>query len=87
MKKNVLVALVALGAVALSGCDETKTTEWYKEHPDEMNRVYATCKKTGDDTQNCRNAIEAHYRAQQHNAPVLDLDKAPDVDLFNKKKE
>lgn len=47
MKKNVLVALVALGAVALSGCDETKTTEWYKEHPDEMNRVYATCKKQG----------------------------------------
>lgn len=87
MMKKIFVTLIALGTVAMSGCDETKTVEWYKAHPTDMNRVWADCKKSGDDTQNCRNAIEAHYRVQQRNAPVLDLDKAPDVDLFKQKKE
>ncbi|MFM2827444.1 EexN family lipoprotein [Klebsiella pneumoniae] len=50
-----------------------KTTKWYKEHPDELKLVYEKCQKSGDATENCKNANEAHYQIKQLNAPTPDL--------------
>ena len=70
-----------LGVFILSGCDTPpKTIGWYKEHPKEMKEKYAECKKSGNDTPDCQNAITAHFRYTQENAPVLnfnDLLKEP----------
>ncbi|RMP02726.1 EexN family lipoprotein [Pseudomonas syringae group genomosp. 3] len=70
MKKAMVVCGV-LGFVLLSGCsDEVKTRAWYMDHPKELAEVFAKCKASGDDTPNCRNAIEAQFRVKQSNAPV-----------------
>lgn len=58
----------------ISGCkEEAKTTQWYKDHPDELKAVYEKCQKTGDASDNCKNANETHYQIQQLNAPTPDL--------------
>lgn len=58
----------------ISGCkEEAKTTQWYKDHPDELKAVYEKCQKTGDASDKCKNANEAHYQIQQLNAPTPDL--------------
>lgn len=58
----------------ISGCkEEAKTTQWYKDHPDELKAVYEKCQKIGDASDNCKNANEAHYQIQQLNAPTPDL--------------
>jgi hypothetical protein len=58
----------------ISGCkEEAKTTQWYKDHPDELKAVYEKCQKTGNALDNCKNANEAHHQIQQLNAPTPDL--------------
>jgi len=70
MTKRSLVITFVLAAL-LSGCDEQpKTKEWFKDNPDEMNKVFDKCQKSGDETVNCRNAKAAHLEIQQKNAPV-----------------
>ncbi|ENE5364408.1 EexN family lipoprotein, partial [Klebsiella pneumoniae] len=59
---NKIIAIVALSLVAIiSGCkEEAKTTKWYRDHPDELKVVYEKCQKSGDASENCKNANEAH---------------------------
>lgn len=82
MNRAVLLSVMfSLGGLTLSGCDEpAKTQQWYKAHPEEMNKVWAKCNASGDDTPNCRNVIDAHFQVQQANAVVPDLNdlKMPD---------
>ncbi|ENU0860853.1 EexN family lipoprotein [Citrobacter amalonaticus] len=70
---NKIIVILTLSFIAMiSGCDEeAKTTQWYRDHPDELNTVYEKCQKTGDASENCKNANEAHYQIQQLNAPTL----------------
>lgn len=87
INKTFLLITLTVSAISLTGCkEEAKTQQWYKAHPDEMNRVWKECKESGDDTQNCRNAIDAHFQVQQANAPIPDLNDLSDVheDLFKK---
>lgn len=73
--KNVKAVCSVLSILMLSGCsEEVKTRDWYMEHPKELAAVFAECKKSGDDTANCRNAISAQLRIQQKNAPVPSFD-------------
>lgn len=54
-----------------TGCsEEPKTEQWFKDNPDEMNKVFNQCQKTGEESLNCRNAKAAHQDIQQKNAPV-----------------
>lgn len=58
--------------VFLSGCnEETKSTDWFIKNPHEMKKTYEECKKTGEDSNNCKNAKEAHFQIKQQNAPTL----------------
>lgn len=72
---NKIIAIVALSLVAIiSGCkEEAKTTKWYRDHPDELKLAYEKCQKSGDASDNCKNANEAHYQIKQLNAPTPDL--------------
>ena len=56
----------------LSGCkEEAKSVDWYKQNPTELATVYKQCKASGEDSDNCRNAKQAHFDIQQKNAPVM----------------
>ncbi|EHV2051925.1 EexN family lipoprotein [Salmonella enterica] len=73
MKKILLVVTISCFAV-LAGCkEEAKTTKWYRDHPDELKVVYDKCKKSGDASENCKNANEAHYQIEQLNAPEVNF--------------
>ncbi|EOO1782908.1 EexN family lipoprotein, partial [Escherichia coli] len=74
MKKIILFTIIS-GLMALtSGCkEEAKTTKWYRDHPDELKLAYEKCQKSGDASDNCKNANEAHYQIKQLNAPTPDL--------------
>lgn len=72
-KKIILISTLTL-CFSVIGCkEEAKTTKWYKEHPDELKLVYEKCQNSGDATENCKNANEAHYQIKQLNAPTPDL--------------
>ncbi|EGL2678365.1 EexN family lipoprotein [Salmonella enterica] len=71
MKKIILIAITSV-IISLVGCkEEAKTTQWYRDHPDELKVVYEKCQKTGDASDNCKNANEAHWQIQQLNAPEI----------------
>jgi len=68
---NRILLYITISCIAvISGCkEEAKTTKWYREHPDELKVVYDKCQKTGDASENCKNANEAYWQIQQLNAP------------------
>ncbi|HBC0022788.1 TPA: EexN family lipoprotein [Enterobacter hormaechei subsp. steigerwaltii] len=68
---NRILLYITISCIAvISGCkEEAKTTKWYREHPDELKVVYDKCQKTGDASENCKNANEAHWQTEQLNAP------------------
>ncbi|KLV49901.1 MULTISPECIES: EexN family lipoprotein [Citrobacter] len=69
---KIIVILTLPFIVLISGCDEeAKTTQWYRDHPDELKVVYEKCQKTGSASENCKNVNEAHYQTHQLNAPTL----------------
>ncbi|HCL5311441.1 TPA: EexN family lipoprotein [Salmonella enterica] len=73
MKKIILLTIIS-SIVSLAGCkEEAKTTNWYRDHPDELKVVYDKCQKTGSASENCKNANEAHWQIQQLNAPEVDF--------------
>ena len=65
--KSVLVMVVL---VAASGCDDTKSVDYWKEHNDEAVKKVEDCKVKGDDSVNCRNAKEAVFKNHQKDAAV-----------------
>jgi hypothetical protein len=71
MSKLIIITTFSL-LTLLTGCkEEAKTSKWYRAHPDELKTVYDQCQKTGDASENCKNANEAHYQIQQLNAPSM----------------
>ena len=69
MKSIATAGLVIISVFSLSGCfEETKSVDWWKEHHDESLKKEIECKKTGSDSQNCRNVKEANFRYQQLHA-------------------
>jgi hypothetical protein len=73
MKISLCIVPVILGSLFLTGCDNPKSIQWYKEHPDEMNQRYKACESTGEDSQDCKNAREARFELRQENTQVPDL--------------
>ncbi|MEQ9844026.1 EexN family lipoprotein [Pectobacterium brasiliense] len=73
MKTSLYIFPVILGSLFLAGCDNPKSTQWYKEHRDEMSQRYKACESSGDDSQDCKNAREARFELRQENAKVPDL--------------
>lgn len=52
-------------AFLLSGCEDVKSVDWWKTHPDDAQKKVAECNKSGDDTENCKNAKEGFFRYKQ----------------------
>ena len=65
MKKMVAGSILVVGLFSLTGCfeQEIKTAEYFKTHPDEMEKVIAKCQKaekmTDSQKKECENAFQA----------------------------
>ena len=70
MKKMVAGSILAVGLFSLTGCfeQEIKTAEYFKTHPDEMEKVIAKCQKaekmTDSQKKECENAFQAKAMKQ-----------------------
>ncbi|HCW3116837.1 EexN family lipoprotein [Citrobacter amalonaticus] len=69
MFKTLLTLCVVSGTIILSCCKETKSEDWYKEHPDETYKVYAQCLKDGEASDNCEFAHRAALMFAQIGKP------------------
>ncbi|AZL04119.1 MULTISPECIES: EexN family lipoprotein [Enterobacterales] len=71
MKKIVLVFLMMIGGLVLSGCKEdTKSVDWWYKNQDQAILKVKECNKSGDDTPNCKNAIQGKFLYDQEHAPI-----------------
>lgn len=65
MKKVVAYGILLISLFSLTGCfeQEIKTAEYFKTHPDEMEKVVSQCQKaqklTDSQKKECENAIKA----------------------------
>ncbi|WP_340617408.1 EexN family lipoprotein [Xenorhabdus entomophaga] len=63
--------IIVAAALLLSACDEeTKSVDWWRNHPDEAIKQSQECKTSGSDSDNCKNAKVALHRNQQQDAPI-----------------
>ncbi|WP_407655093.1 EexN family lipoprotein [Enterobacter wuhouensis] len=70
MMKNVLFIFCIY---LLSGCDESGTTQGYKNYIEQLNKHYIECKESDDKSEDCRNTIDAHIVIEEFNkeSPIL----------------
>jgi hypothetical protein len=54
----------------LTACEDTKTKEYYLDHPDEIASDLAECQKSGKNTYNCNQATLAQYQLKPKAAPA-----------------
>ena len=66
--KRFLICIGLASIFVLVGCEETKSVDWWKEHHEEAIKKEAECKKTGSDSQNCRNVKQANFEWKQLHA-------------------
>lgn len=71
MLKPVLTLCIMSGILVLSGCKETKSEAWYKEHPDETYKVYTQCLMDGEASDNCEFAHRAALMFAQTGKPGI----------------
>jgi len=57
--------VVALGALLLWSCEQSKTQGYYMSHPDEMVSDLAECKRLGKNTYDCNEAAKAQFMLNQ----------------------
>ncbi|EAO8023241.1 acetyltransferase [Salmonella enterica] len=63
--------LLVVVALLLSGCgEETKSVDWWRNHPEDAMKKADECKNSGADTENCKNVKAALFRNKQQDAPV-----------------
>ncbi|MZG45528.1 EexN family lipoprotein [Dickeya dianthicola] len=71
MLKPVSILCVISAIITLSGCKETRSEAWYKEHPDETYQVYTQCLKDGEASDNCKFAHRAALVFAQTGKPGI----------------
>ena len=75
MKKYGIVAALGL-TFFLAGCEEVKSVDWWQDHPDEATKKVAECKKSGSDSDNCKNAKDGLFRYKQLHPKHVDYKDA-----------
>lgn len=54
--------------LGLAACENTKTKDYYLDHPDEIKTDLAECQKEGKNTYNCNQATLAVFQLKNKNA-------------------
>lgn len=71
MLRSLFTLYTLSGVILLSGCKETKSEAWYKQHPDETYAVYRQCLKDGEASDNCEFAQRAAIMFAQIGKPGI----------------
>ena len=71
MLRSLFTLCTLSGVILLSGCKETKSEAWYKQHPDETYAVYTQCLKDGEASDNCEFAQRAAIMFAQIGKPGI----------------
>lgn len=71
MLRHLFILCTLSGVIMLSGCKETKSEAWYKQHPDETYAVYTQCLKEGEASDNCEFAQRAAIMFAQIGKPGI----------------
>ncbi|MFB8738652.1 EexN family lipoprotein [Klebsiella pneumoniae] len=71
MLRSLFTLYILSGVILLSGCKETKSEAWYKQHPDETYAVYTQCLKDGEASDNCEFAQRAAIMFAQIGKPGI----------------
>ncbi|GKM25081.1 EexN family lipoprotein [Klebsiella variicola] len=71
MLRSLFTLSTLSGVILLSGCKETKSEAWYKQHPDETYAVYTQCLKDGEASDNCEFAQRAAIMFAQIGKPRI----------------
>ncbi|EPY9770409.1 lipoprotein [Klebsiella variicola] len=71
MLRSLFTLYTLSGVILLSGCKETKSEAWYKQHPDETYAVYTQCLKDGEASDNCEFAQRAAIMLAQIGKPGI----------------
>ncbi|MDE2260666.1 MAG: EexN family lipoprotein [Betaproteobacteria bacterium] len=58
-------AFVALSALVLWSCEQTKTQDYYISHPAELAADLAECQRAGKNTFNCNEAAKAKFMIER----------------------
>ncbi|MDA8416340.1 MAG: EexN family lipoprotein [Betaproteobacteria bacterium] len=62
-------ALLCMGLlVTLVACGDTRTKDYYLDHPDEIKTDLAECQKEGKNTYNCNQATLAQFQLKNSGA-------------------
>ncbi|HBW8003299.1 TPA: EexN family lipoprotein [Klebsiella pneumoniae] len=69
MLRSLFTLCTLSGVILLSGCKETKSEAWYKQHPDETYAVYTQCLKDSEASDNCEFAQRAAIMFAQIGKP------------------
>ncbi|ESL99164.1 MULTISPECIES: EexN family lipoprotein [Enterobacteriaceae] len=71
MLRHLFILCILSSVIVLSGCKETKSEAWYKQHPDETYAVYTQCLKDGEASDNCEFAHRAAIMFAQIGKPRI----------------
>ncbi|HCI6736227.1 TPA: EexN family lipoprotein [Klebsiella quasipneumoniae subsp. quasipneumoniae] len=71
MLRSLFTLYTLSGVILLSGCKDTKSEAWYKQHPDETYAVYTQCLKEGEASDNCEFAQRAAIMFAQIGKPGI----------------
>ncbi|VEA68146.1 Uncharacterised protein [Serratia rubidaea] len=71
MLRSLFTLYILSGVILLSGCKETQSEAWYKQHPDETYAVYTQCLKDGEASDNCEFAQRAAIMFAQIGKPGI----------------
>ena len=71
MLRSLFTSCTLSGMILLSGCKETKSEAWYKQHPDETYAVYTQCLEDGEASDNCEFAQRAAIMFAQIGKPGI----------------
>ncbi|MGK3330279.1 EexN family lipoprotein [Escherichia fergusonii] len=74
MKK---ICTLLMSIFILSACGEdTKSSDWWLNHPKEATEKYKECKKSGEDSVNCQNVKKVAGVIGRTYGPMLEILKA-----------
>lgn len=84
MRNSKIVFLFSM-VFLVAGCkEETKSVEWWINHPKETVDKYKECKKTGSDSDNCKNVKRAGHIIADTYPPMSEIYKQEARELRKK---
>ena len=77
MKKLIIISGSLLAVSLISGCgEENKSADWWQEHPEEATAKYQECKKSGEESVNCKNVKKVAGTIGRTYEPMIEILKA-----------